>query len=292
MLGELISAGASIIGGLFGKSSADKAAEANKKANAQQLAFAREQMERNEALQKEFAQSGVQWKAADAKAAGISPIYALGAPAVNFSPMSLGYNPTPATGDNSMGAGIAGAGQDISRAINSTRSPNAKLQAFTDTMQAAQLDSIKLDNEQKRLHIASQIAKTNQPGMSAGIPDLAMPYAIDGQGNSGSGIKVQKQVSPGSPFDKTGATEGGVTPDVQFIKTKTGWAPAIPQPLQEAMEDDWIGKGQWNLRNRVFPFFPDVGKHKNPFYNKPFPAPKGKHWYFNGIVGEYQLVDN
>ena len=115
---------------------------------------------------------------------------------------------------------------------------------------------------------------------------------IDGQGDAGfvsDPFKVQKQINAASPHDPTGATEAGVTPDVQFVKTKDGWAPQIPQPLQEAMEDDWLGKAQWNLRNRVYPMMPEFGNYKNSFYNPPFPAPAGQEWQFNMVTGTYQL---
>lgn len=64
----------------------------------------------NIALQKEFAQSGIQWKVEDAKKAGIHPLFALGANTHSFSPVSVGSNYQGAFSD--MGA-------DISRAIQS-----------------------------------------------------------------------------------------------------------------------------------------------------------------------------
>ena len=75
----------SAIGGYFDASSAS-----NKKndfaANAQGL---------NYAHQKEFAQNGIRWKVEDAKAAGIHPLFALGAQGATFSPISVGELSTP-----------------------------------------------------------------------------------------------------------------------------------------------------------------------------------------------------
>lgn len=69
---------------------------------------AHEQMD----MQREFAQMGIRWKVADAKAAGIHPLYALGSPGASYAPISVG---------DSYGPALADAGQDISRAMLATR---------------------------------------------------------------------------------------------------------------------------------------------------------------------------
>ena len=65
LLGGIIGAGANIIGGLLGKSEADA-----------QMDF-----------QKQAMKNRIQWTVADANKAGVSPIYALGAPTFNPSPV-------------------------------------------------------------------------------------------------------------------------------------------------------------------------------------------------------------
>lgn len=64
----------------------------------------------NYKAQKEFAQNGIRWRVADAKAAGIHPLYALGASTASFSPVS-GYG-----GDNGISDAFNTFGQGISRA--------------------------------------------------------------------------------------------------------------------------------------------------------------------------------
>lgn len=91
----IIPAAASIIGGLLSQKGNKDAGEANAQ------------------MQREFAQQGVRWKVADAKAAGIHPLYALGA---STPTASAAY-----VGDTSMGNAIANAGQDLSRAWSATR---------------------------------------------------------------------------------------------------------------------------------------------------------------------------
>jgi len=51
-----------------------------------QAASAREQGERNAALQREFAQHGIRWRVEDAKAAGLHPLYALSGGGAAFAP--------------------------------------------------------------------------------------------------------------------------------------------------------------------------------------------------------------
>lgn len=152
MLGSLVSAGASLLGGLLGKKSADKARESQEAANAA-----------NAALQREFAQNSIRWRVDDARAAGIHPIYALGAPTISASPSYVG-----ATADNSMGAALANAGQDIGRAINATRTTPERMLALKEAQ--LRLESLSLDNEVKRASLASSVmrlAQNSNPPMPA-----------------------------------------------------------------------------------------------------------------------------
>lgn len=147
MLGELIGAGASLLGGLMQNKQADKQAD----------------------LQREFAQSGVQWKVQDAEKAGIHPLYALGAQTTSYQPTQVGD------------MGIAQAGQNIGRAIDATRSTPASAMALA--LGKIQLEGAQLDNEFKRVQLASAI-RTNMPDHPA-LPNFSDMNLIDGQGNSG-----------------------------------------------------------------------------------------------------------
>lgn len=160
MIGQIISAGASLIGGLFNKSSADKAAEQN-------MMIARE----NQAMQREFAQNGIRWKVEDAKAAGIHPVYAMGAPTTSFSPISFS-----ATADNSVGNAIASMGQDIGGAINKTRTAPEKTDVFTKAVQALTLEKGALENEVLRSRLARE-KQTNSPPMPV-MADKPAPFTV------------------------------------------------------------------------------------------------------------------
>ena len=125
MLGNIISAGANIIGGLL-----------NRKSQKDSLKAQQAMADQNIQLQKDFAQQGIRWKVEDAKAAGIHPLYALGANTHSFSPVGIGTT----GGGDSLGSSIAAAGQDIGRAINVARTKKEREQAQS---QAAQLAGLK-----------------------------------------------------------------------------------------------------------------------------------------------------
>lgn len=131
---SLIPAALSAVGGLFSGNREDARAD------------------KNDALQREFAQSGIQWKVADAKKAGIHPLAALGAQTHSYSPVSVG--------GNDFGTGIAAAGQDVSRAIDATRTAPQRSAAVVKTMQDLELTRMGLENEL----LASQIAKIRVAG--------------------------------------------------------------------------------------------------------------------------------
>lgn len=170
MLGALIGAGASLIGGLINRKDTK---DANKAAEAHAL--------RQEALQKEFAQSGIQWKVKDAEAAGVHPLYALGANTMSYSPTQVGQS----TPDSNF---IGETGQNIGRAIQAGSSNQRKLDAIGTTMAAINLEGASLDNELKKVQIASAIRLANQNGAAHGIPDpfaqLPAGVAIEGQGDA------------------------------------------------------------------------------------------------------------
>lgn len=110
-----------------------------------------EQDARNIALQKEFAQSGIQWKVKDAEAAGIHPLYALGASTHSFAPTSVG-----ATSPMSSLADMAkNLGQDLSSSVDNTRTSKQRVTAAASTATALQLKKMGLENEL----LAAQIAK-------------------------------------------------------------------------------------------------------------------------------------
>lgn len=160
MIGDIISAGANLIGGFMGRQSAREANAANERIAQQNIA-----------LQKQFAQEGIRWKVEDAKAAGIHPLYALGAQTSSFSPVSVG-----AVADSSMPNAMAAMGQNLGRAVNATRTSSERDQAFIDSTRALDLEGKKLDNDIKRASLASAVRTATQaanPPMPGGPVPIA-----------------------------------------------------------------------------------------------------------------------
>jgi len=264
MLGNIISAGASLLGGLMGKQSADSARDAQMQMN-----------ERNIALQKEFAQQGIQWKVADAKAAGIHPIYALGGSTASFTPVSSNF-----ASDTSMPNAIASAGQDIGRAVNATRTQSQRGDAFTRTTNALQLERMGLENEVLRTEIAS---KTGRLRTQMNPPFPGDAYLIPGQTQSGGVTnEPMKRTAPGA----IPSNEPGAITDTGYGATRIGgYVPLPSKDMKERIED--ISPHEWShfWRNNILPIFGGAG------WNPPYSAPKGKEWIYD-ISNGYRLVDN
>ena len=261
MLGNLIAAGTTLLGGILGQRSQQKMAD------------------QNIALQKEFAQSGIQWKVADARKAGIHPIYALGANTHSYSPVALGDSLTPA---------IHNAGQDISRAVNSTSDQATRLNSFQLASQNLTLEKMGLENQL----LASQIARLNQT-TSPAMPTATQRYLLDGQGQTpllnGSpsgvpGITVDPQPMqvvrrpPGQMW-----SEPAAVPDLGFAQTATGFAPILSRGAQERLEDNIIGQLAWSLRNQVMPTL-------MMNYSPPHSARPNHYWWYNPVMQQYEHV--
>lgn len=107
VLGSLIGAGTSILGGILGNNQGKK----------------------DRAMQK----NAIQIRVADANKAGVNPLYALGAP--TFTP-----SPSP------LGSSLADAGQDISRAVDASLDPTEKLDRFQAMAQDLTLKRMGLEN--------------------------------------------------------------------------------------------------------------------------------------------------
>lgn len=264
MIGELISAGANIIGGLLGRSAQEDANEVAER-NAQ----------RNIDWQKTFAQNGITWKVADAKAAGIHPLYAMGASTPSFSPVTVGV--TPETG---LAEGFSKAGQDIGRAFQATRNQGERTDAVSEASTKLALEEQGLRNDLLRSQIASINARLTAPQVG---PPMATPsdnFLVPGQTQSGLIKPDPLKVAPAAadrPYQ-----EGGAIPDIGHSNTGTGWAPYPSKDLKERIEDVMPYEWEHFWRNRVMPSF-------GQSLRGPFPAPPGKEWWWNTLKQEYQL---
>lgn len=166
-IGEIIGGVGSLIGGYMNK-------ESNEKIAAQNIA-----------MQREFAQQGIRWKVADAKAAGIHPLYALGAQTNSFSNI---------VGDNSMGDAVSSASQNFGRAAQAAMTRNER--EATNALTALQLEKAGLENDLLRTEIVGK----KRAMLGPALPGLdGRGAALAGQGDAARAAAAVSLPKPGTP---------------------------------------------------------------------------------------------
>ncbi|AFS65319.1 putative DNA pilot protein [Dragonfly-associated microphage 1] len=152
------------------------------------------QMRANIEYQREFAQHGIRWRVEDAKAAGLHPLYALGAQTPSFSPVMY---------QDAVGDAVARGGQNIG---------NAVMRAMDSKQREAQELSLELLRSQIRetdargLALLSEAARGRQGANEAApMPPLnvtregSLEWALSRfpQDRKGIGIGPAPSVEPG-----------------------------------------------------------------------------------------------
>lgn len=157
-------------------------------ANQQRMFHAQQQMQQQE----EFAKKGIRWKVADAQAAGIHPLFALGASTSGYAPVSVGIEAETGIGD-----ALGRMGQDVSRAVNATRTSGERDKAFSDAVKSLQLKNLGLDTDIKQAALASAIQKLRQNENPA-LPGQGAPVELteDKQGKATPLVAFNRQIRP------------------------------------------------------------------------------------------------
>lgn len=260
MWNSLISAAGNLLGGYMNQNSAENANAANAAQNQLNLAYQHEANTKN-----------IQWKVADAKAAGLHPLAALGVSAAGGPSASIGQ-----TADTSMGDAVSRTGQDISRALSATQSQQRRAEAFDNATRSLDIENKSLQNELLRSRIA--ISKAGSPPASPS-PDQA--WQVSGQGEVPSVKMKPFEVTPGQPG--TPWQEPGAISDVGYSRTPGGYAILPSKEAQERMEDNWLASFAWMYRNQITPTFDK--RSENP---PSTPAPEGYEWRWHGLRQEYR----
>lgn len=186
-LGAAVTAGSGILSFIGAR-------DANQK-NAEQAAL-------NRQMQEDFAQRGIRWKVKDARAAGIHPLYALGAQTTSFSPVTVGATNEMA----GPAAAMASLGQDLSRSVNATRTMPERLEATALTK--LQLEGLAIDNDIKRATLASSLQRLQQ-NSNPPIPTVG-PFVVPEAGKAeerqplmldGNRVLTDPGTSPGKAWE-------------------------------------------------------------------------------------------
>lgn len=177
---SIIGAGASLLGGLLGS---DDAEDARDDANARQAT--------SDALQREFAQNGIQWRVEDAKRAGIHPVFALQGGGAAYAPSAFTVD-----GGSPMGDAMRDMGQNLSRAVAAQETADQRI--AREYSEQEMLSRIKRNNSEAAMFDSLTVKNYNQigPGMP-GTGALVDPTVFaDGGSNVASSVAGQVLVEP------------------------------------------------------------------------------------------------
>lgn len=253
-VGPAISAGASLLGGFLSSRAQSASAQ-----------LSREEAEKDRALQREFAQNGIRWRVDDAKAAGIHPLYAMGASIPTYSPISQAFTPNTGFAD-----GLSQMGQDISRAVHSTRTADERQHAV---LEGLAIERGHLENDLLRAQIAklthSQVGPPSPS--SAALPSAAAP--LSGQGQAFEVVKPEIPATQGP----AGNQEAGAFPEIRWARTGSGGM--APMPHNEVLQDADVTNPSalfWYMRNNILPQW--AGGSGPPPKSLLPPGAKGWEW--------------
>lgn len=202
---------------------------------------------KEEEKQVKFAKNTIQWKVADAIAAGIHPLYALGAATQSYQPLGV------TSGDMALGNAVAEGGQQIGRAVEKM------LDSWQRKMQEAQLKEAQASAKKEEV-IANFLERkyNEEPAMPMpGVDPIGDYYGILGQGNIVKGIpgsnvvtgEPPSQVAPGQQGAevvppqvtqmKAPGVEAGVAGEERAVMGEGGWINLeLTRDLTELVEDN------------------------------------------------------
>ena len=251
-VGDFIGGVGSAVSGILGVGAADDATDAQK-----------DMAEDNIKYQKEFAQKGIRWKVADAKKAGVHPLYALGANTVSFTPQYLDFKPNTALADMSKKLG-----QDLGRVITSVQ--NIKERKINVGIAEEKLKQSKIKTEADQMLLNSE-KKRLQVGAGPPMADVE-PYKMGGVET----VPVQRPASPkGSPHQ-----EVGDLPGTSFVKFAGGVMPVPGSAMKQNIEDMAVPEilTAWELYGKPSLYGGMANKPSKGLLKKYYPGAIGWEW--------------
>lgn len=191
-----------------------------------------EQRQQNVHLQKEFAQNSIQWRVNDAKAAGLHPLYGVGASGTSYSPnaVTVGDGTTISARPGTPGEGMQRRANQQAQPINELeKNQDARLERQANNDHAATLSRIATDTAQQGL-LAAQTDWTRQQ-----IAD-----SIAARSKQTGGINKERAVVSPTPTDPADAWE--VKPREVMPSNSLG-SPVAAGPPGAGFEPIWIAPG-------------------------------------------------
>lgn len=249
--------------------------QATQAANAANLAFQARNAARNRRMQMRAAHHQLEWKARDARRAGVSRHFAMGAPTLSMSPSSVG---SPITPDTAMGNALANSSQEIGRALAAGQTQNERMLTRTDAqMTALQLERAGLENTLLRVQIMKNAQQTPPPVPSPGQSWL-IPGLVPAPGAGITDQPMKRTASdPAQPWQEPGAIS-----DVGAARTQYGIYPVPGSDVKQRIEDNFWHESMHFLRNNLLPTI-------SPYFNNPpYAAAPGKEWVYSPVYGYRQ----
>lgn len=209
-----------------------------------QMAFAREQLQ----FQRDAAQMGIRWRVNDAKEAGIHPLYAMGTP--SFNPSPIGLSLPGGDGGPDVGNAISQMGQGLGRAISATQTKSERAITELEVLQAQQgIERRHKENQLLDLQIAASQLRLRKEAAGPPMPQVnAPPSAATNQ------FDVKPNEITSSQGDVPHAAAGPVAPSNQWRMAPDGTV--YPTPEKNLQIDDMGSPGwfPWMYRNHVLPY--------------------------------------
>lgn len=269
---------ASIIGGVGTQFLGDYMAQKEDRKQSEENREAVEKANKfNYDMQKEFAQHSLRWRIEDAAAAGIHPLAALGAQSYQATPSAVGYEDR-----RDRGAVYRNLGQNISRAISSTRTSAEKAR------EALEIESMSLDNQLKK----RRLEELNGSSFPAYESQSGIPMHLLGQNPISAYGKYPSVIE--KPTERSRSATGkpheaaGTYTDYVYVKTPTGLHPVPSKESQEAIEDKFIPETLFSIRNYLKPTFSRESMEAMRPSLKDHPLPPGYIWRWKPSSAEFQ----
>lgn len=233
--------------------------------------------ERDRKAQKQALQHTIRWRVADAKEAGIHPLFALGAQPMSVSPSYHG-----------IGQGFREMGQDLSRAKmaamdrqeRQAAEARATMAAAAETKRQAPLAALEMERAALENDLLrSQIARLNSAQIGPGGANPFGPSAAPG-------TVVRQPSTPTVNAPGNVAREAGDITDYGYVRMDNGLIGVVPSADMKQRIEDTPQEWTWFWRNNMAPMFggrPPAAPPVSQYPNRP-----GYRWVWSPMEGAFR----